>query len=49
LMGMVAYVSEDQEVVGRFLKGIFFFMLLLFIAISVGLYFKTRRTFRAIM
>jgi hypothetical protein len=49
LMGIVAYVSEDQEVVGRFLKGIFFFMLLLFIVISVGLYFKMRRTFRTIM
>lgn len=49
LMGMVAYVSEDHDVVGRFLKGIFFFMLLVFIVISVGLYFKMRRTFRSIM
>lgn len=49
LMGMVAYVSEDQEVVGRFLKGIFFFMLLIFIVISVAVYFKMKSTFHTIM
>ena len=49
LMGMVAYVSEDQEVVGLFLKGIFFFMLLIFIVISVAVYFKMKSTFHTIM
>ncbi|CAJ1963582.1 unnamed protein product [Cylindrotheca closterium] len=49
LMGMVAYVSEDQEVVGRFLKGIFFFMLLIFILISVAVYFKMKSTFHTII
>jgi hypothetical protein len=49
LMGMVAYVYEDQEVVGRFLKGIFFFMLLVFILISIAVYFKMKSTFHTIM
>ena len=49
LMGMVAYVTEDQEVVGLFLKGIFFSMLLIFIVISVAVYFKMKSTFHTIM
>jgi len=49
LFGMVAYVSEDQEVVGLFLKGIFFFVLFIFILISVAVYFKMKSTFHTII
>lgn len=49
LMGMVAYVFEDPAVVGLFLTCIFFCMMVVFIFICVALYFKMRKTFRAIM
>jgi hypothetical protein len=49
LMGIVAYVSEDQEVVGLCLTCIFFFMMFVFIFICLALYFKMRKTFRAIL
>eukprot|EP00980_Cylindrotheca_fusiformis_P005217 scaffold1118_cov135-Cylindrotheca_fusiformis.AAC.15 len=49
LMGVVSYVSEDQETVGLCLTCIFFLMMFVFIFICVALYFKMRNTFRAIM
>ncbi|CAJ1955135.1 unnamed protein product [Cylindrotheca closterium] len=48
-MGMVAYVYEDQKLIGNFMTSIFFCMLLIFIFITVILYFKMRSTFRTIM
>jgi hypothetical protein len=49
LMGIVAYVFEDQKVIGLCLTCIFFFMMFVFIFICLALYFKMRKTFRAIL
>ena len=49
LMGMVAYTTGSGIVIGRFLSGIFFAMLLSFIVITVLLYFKMKSIFRDIL